>query len=89
MHDSGHRSGHRSPKHGSHEPHGHGPHGHGGPGTGHHAHGDHGHHTGAADHATGSGTYTQRDVDFLSGEGCPKRGGTAECPGDCGTCPNH
>jgi len=82
MHDGGHGGKHGSSKHGSHGPHWpRRP-----PGAGHHAHGDNGQRRHGP---TLSGTYPRGDSIFPQGEGCPKRGGTAECPGECGTCPNH
>jgi hypothetical protein len=100
MHDRKQRHGRGD--HGPHGP-GHGPHGSGHPGHHGPGHHDEGGLRGLGRHGLeprceGMGTYqtaTREQTSAASdasaspaGEGCPKRGGTADCLGDCRTCPN-
>ena len=82
MHSHKHRSGQ-----------GHHEHGHGGHHGGHHSHRpNHGAQLADELHVAQRGSAqpgyvrSEQRVPSPTGEGCPKRGGTGECQGDCRTC---
>jgi hypothetical protein len=99
MHDHGNHSGHHG-RHHHHGADGPGEHGRGHGGRhGHGSHGRHGHgrHAAHAGYTDGATTPTalidaepvRQVVSTALGVGCPKTGGTAECLGDCRTCPHR
>ena len=89
-HHEHHHTDHGSPDHGHghHKGHKHGRH------EGNHAH-DHGQHgfsfepTARAQPMSSRPIGSEQPAPYTADAGCPKRGGTGECSGECRTCPNR
>ncbi len=76
-HGHGHHEGHKRSHHPEHHAHGHGQH-RSSPEA-----------TAPAQPGLSRPTRSNEPASHPREEGCPKRGGTGDCSGDCGTCPNR